>query len=427
MRNLKRFASIAVAAGALLLGGCNNWLGVDNPSVIDNDALDPIADAPVLARSAQQNFASAYGHLIVYSSWFVGETDVSETFPTRNEFGRRNITIQNGSLDTDVWFPLSQTVKSTYLVLDVVLPNPNTNINYARVNLFLGYAYVFMAEQFCRGTVLSGPELTTLAMLDSAVAHFTLAISRGDGAGGAGLTLANAGRVGLARAHLQAGRLPEAIAAATTVPAGFNFNLTYIDDLAQRFRLANRMWFYIRDRGSIAVAPIWRIGPQLPPTSVQNSEPRVPWRVTATTGDFAPQDAAYASDRGVPYAIQQKFTDYNIPVRLASKLEADYITAEAQGTAAQLTLIDARRAAVGQPAYSGATDANSVLTEFFTQKGFDFYLEGKRLGDFRRYPGNIIGVPVPASTYWKPGFSPVGTDVCFPLPITEIDNNPNLN
>lgn len=427
MRNLMRCAGTVVAAAALFLGGCKNWLTVDNPNVIDSDALDPVADAVLLAKSAQQNFASAYGHLIVYSSWFVGETDVSETFPTRNEFGRRDIAIQNGSLDTDVWFPLSQSVASAYLVIDAALPDPPTNINYARANLFLGFSYVFMAEQFCRGTVRSGPELSTLNMLDSAVAQFTLAISRGDAAGGEGLILANAARVGIARAQLQAGRLPEAIAAANTVPAGFNYNLNYVDDLAQRFRLANRMWFYVRDRGSIAVAPIWRIGPQLAAGVVQDSEPRVPWRITATTGDFAPQDAAYASDRGVAYAIQQKFPDYNIPVRLASKLEADYITAEAQGTAAQLTLIDARRAANSQPAYAGATDSNSVLTEFFTQRGLDFYLEGKRLGDFRRHPANIIGVPVPGATYWKPGFAPVGSDVCYPLPVTEIDNNPNLN
>jgi len=415
MRNLRRFARTAIVAGALL-AGCTNWLSVDNPTVIDKDALDPVADAAVLAKSAQQNFASAYGHLIVYSSWFVGETDVSETFPTRNEFGRRNITIQNGSLDTDVWFPLSQTVASAYLVLDASLPDPATNINYARVNLFLGFSYLFMAEQFCRGTVRSGPELSTAAMLDSAVAHFTLAISQGDAAGSDGPNLANAARVGLARAQLQAGRLPEAIAAAGTVPAAFNYNLNYVDDLAQRFRLANRMWFYVRDRGSIAVAPIWR--------TTTSDTLRVPWLVQSV---YAPQDAAYASDRGVPYAIQQKFPDYNIPVRLASKLEADYITAEAQGTAAQLLLIDSRRAAFGQAPYAGLTDSNSVLTEFFTQKGLDFYLEGKRLGDFRRYPANIIGVPVPGSTYWKPGFSPVGSDVCYPLPITEIDNNPNLN
>ena len=413
MRNLRRLVSAVAAAGALGLVGCEHWLTIPDPTVIDADVLDPVADAPTLALSAQQNFASAYGHLIVYSSWFVGETDVSETFPTRNEYGRREVTTQNGSHDTDVWFPLSQAASSAYLVLEAVLPTPASNINYARANLFLAFSYVFMAEQFCSGTVRSGPELTTIAMLDSAVSHFGLAISRGTGAGGEGLILANAARVGLARAELQAGRFPEAIAAANSVPAGFNFNLNFADDLAQRFRLANRMWFYVRDRGSIAVAPIWR-----------TTDPRVPWLVTTA---YAPQDAAYASDRGVPYAIQQKYTDYTSPVRLASKLEADYIAAEAQGTAAQLALIDVRRAAAGQPAYGGATDANSVLTEFFTQKGFDFYLEGKRMGDFRRHPTNIIGMPVPGAVYWKPGFAPVGNNTCYPFPIRELDNNPNLS
>lgn len=424
MRTIKSFAAVAIVAGALTLGGCADWLSVENPTVIDIGALDPVADADLLARSAQQNLASAYGHLIVYSSWFTGETDVSETFPTRNEFGRRDISIQNGSLDNDVWFPLSQTAASAYLVLNATLPNPTTNLNYARANFVLGYAYLFMAEQFCQGTVLAGPPLTTADMLDSAVAHFALAISQGDGAGGAqGTAIADAALVGTARAELQRGNFAAAITAANAVPAGFTFNLTYVDDLAQRFRLANRMWFYVRDRGSIAVAPTWRIGPNLAPNTVQNTEPRVPWMIPTA---YAPQDAAYSTDRGIPYGIQQKYPDYNVPVRLASKLEADYITAEAQGTAARQAMIDARRAANGQPAYGGATDSLSILTEFFTQRGFDFFLEGKRLGDSRRHPAHILGMPVPASTYWKPGFAPVGNNVCYPLPITETDNNPNF-
>jgi hypothetical protein len=396
--------------------------------VIDEDVIDPVAEANLLARSAQQNFASAYGHLIVYSSWFTGETDVSETFPTRNEFGRRSIAIQNGSLDTDVWFPLSLAVVSAYKVLRAPLPDTATNVHYARVNMVLGFSYVFMAEQFCQGTVESGPPLTTQDMLDSAVAHFAAAIPQGRGAGGEGISIANASWVGIARARLQMGSLAAAAAAADSVPALFNFNLNFIDDLAQRFRLANRMWFYVRDRGSIAVAPIWRIGPQLGPDTLQNAEPRVPWKRPASSGStaYSPQDAAYATDRGIPYAIQQKYPDYNVPVRLASKLEGDYIKAEAQGTAAQQTLIAARRALNGQPAYGGATDSASILTEFFTQRGFDFYLEGKRLGDFRRHPLNIIGVPVPGSTYWKPGFAPVGNQICYPLPIGETDNNPNF-
>jgi len=48
------------------------------------------------------------------------------------------------------------------------------------------------------------------------------------------------------------------------------------------------------------------------------------------------------------------------------------------------------------------------------------------MGDSRRHPTNIIGMPVPASTYWKPGFAPVGSNICYPLPITETDNNPNF-
>jgi hypothetical protein len=413
MRNLRRLASSAVVAGALLLAGCSDWLTVPDPTVIDANALDPVADAPILSRSAQQNFAHAYGWMIMYSSWFTGETDVSETFPTRNEFGRRNIVIQNGSLNGDVWFPLSQSVASAYLVLNAGLPNPESSLNVARANFFLAWSYLFMAEHFCRGTVQAGPELSTAAMLDSAVAHFALAISRGTAAGGEGTTLANAARVGTARAYLQAGNTAQAISAAGAVPAGFTYNLSYVDDLAQRTRLANRLWQFVRDRGSIAVAPIWR-----------TTDPRVPWLVTSA---YSPQDAAYSTDRGVPYAIQQKYTDYSSPIRLASKLEADYIQAEAEGTSSQLTLIDARRAATGLAAYSGPTDANSVLTEFFTQKGFDFYLEGKRLGDFRRHPNNIIGAPVSGSTYWKPGFAPVGTDICYPLPIAELDNNKNFN
>ncbi len=419
MRILKKLFGAAAAAGVLALGACDDFLTVPDPTVIDADALDPVADAPLLAKSAQQNFARAYGLLIVYSSWMTGETDVSETFPTRNEFGRRDIAIQNGSLNTDAWFPISQSVASSYLVLDADLPNPDSNINYARTHLVLGFSYVLMAEQFCRGAVRNGGELNTAAMLDSAIFHLGLAVTRGNGAAGAtpavpeGAILANAARVGIARAELQAGRNANAIAAANLVPAAFVYNLTYVDDLAQRDRLANRMWQFVRDRGSIAVAPIWRV-----------TDPRVPWLVTTA---FAPQDAFYAADRGVPYAVQQKYTDYNVPVRLASKLEADYIVAEATGTAAQLTLIDARRAANGQAAYGGATDANSVLTEFFTQRGLDFYLEGKRLGDFRRHPTNIIGVPVPGATYWKPGFAPVGSATCFPLPVQEVDNNPNID
>lgn len=408
-----RVLASAMMTASLL--GCDDFLTVENPTVIEVDALDPVNDAPVLANSAIQNLAVAYGWLAMYTGWVAGEIDVAETFPTRNEFGRRDVAPSNGSLSGDVWFPLSQAAASTYLVLDRTLPTPTTNTNYQKAHFALAYSFLLMAENFCEGTVRSGPPLTTAMMLDSAVAHFTSAIDIGVANDSTvALAMANAARVGRARAHLQAGNLAQASADAGAVPAGFNFNMEYFDDLSNRTRVGNRLWQFTADRGSIAIAPLWRV-----------SDPRVPQRVAPS--NLLPQDANYTVDRGVAYVIQNKFPTFSAPIRLASKIEADYIAAEAAGTAAQLTLIQDRRAANGQPAYSGPTDAASVLAEFETQRGLEFFLEVKRLGDLRRNGTAVLGVPPAGATYFKPGFSPIGNQTCIPLPITETDNNPNFS
>lgn len=214
--------TLAVAAVLAGTTACSDFLNVDNPNVIDINAIDPAKDAAALANSAQQNFATAYGWLIMYSSWFTGETQVSETFPTRNEFGRRDVAESNGSLNTDVWTPLSLTAKSTKIVLDLDLPTPESNLLRGRSYVWRGYAFLFMATDFCTGTVDSGPELSTENMLDSAVANFTSAMTvlTANGTPDA-LVLANVALVGRARAHLQAGRKTEAATDAAAVPAGF--------------------------------------------------------------------------------------------------------------------------------------------------------------------------------------------------------------
>jgi len=407
----RAFGRLLGAAAVLASAGCNDFLVVDNPNVVDISALDPVRDAATLAASAQQNFAVFHGWSVMYSSWFNGESIVAETFPTRNEFGRRDTNEANGSLQTDVWAPLSLAAASTKIVLDLALPTPTTNINYVRAALWRGYSFVFMAQDFCTGVVDGGSELTTANMLDSAVANFTTAITIGTANASAdAVALATAARVGRARAHLQAGRGAQAAADAAVVPAGFVFNLPYVDNLAQRTRLGNRFWQFTLDRGSIGVAEAFRVRP----------DSRVRYK-TPTEHALAPQDPSTGA-----FFIQDKYPAFNTPVRIASKLEADYIAAEVAGTAAQLTLIAARRTAGGVGAYTGPTDAASVLKEFLWQKSLDFYLEGQRQGDFRRQPNAMTGIPVPGAPYFKPGFPAIGSKTCYPLPLAEKDNNPNL-
>ncbi|MGQ0642180.1 MAG: hypothetical protein ACT4P6_15640, partial [Gemmatimonadaceae bacterium] len=196
---------------------------------------------------------------------------------------------------------------------------------------------------------------------------------------------------------------------AQAVPANFVFNLPYIDDLAQRNRLGNRLWQFTLDRGSISIAPAYRI-----------TDPRIKFKAPGQH-TLTPQDPASGA-----FFIQDKYPAFTTPIRVASKLEADYIAAEAQGTAEQLALITARRLANGQPAYTGPTDATSVLTELLYQKSLDFFLEGRKLGDFRRNPNNTLHMPVPGAPYFKAGFPPISNGSCYPLPDDETDNNPNF-
>lgn len=400
-----------VALSGLSLAGCSDFLTVSNPNVINASAINPVNDAATLAASAQQNFSVMHGWFAMYQSWSTGEALVAETFPTRNEYGRREVLNTNGSHNGDVWVPLSVALSSATAVLNLTLPSPTSNISYARAATFKGYSFLYMAESFCVGAANGGGPLTPAQMLDSAVVSLTRAISVGAAnATPDGVQLANIARVGLARAQLQAGRSAEAIAAARAVPAGFVFNIATIDDPAQRTRLGNRLWQFTLDRGSITVASAYRI----------TGDPRIRFKSPAQH-NLAPQDPASGA-----FFIQDKYPAFNSPLRLASKLEADYIEAEATGTTAQLAFIAARRAANNQPVYDGSQAASDVLTEFLNQKGRDFYLEAKRMGDLRRRPANVTNLPVAGATYFKPGFAPIGNQTCWPLPVQETDNNLNF-
>ena len=414
MTTLRRAVSRTLIGGALLVGAsaCSDkFLAVTNPNVIDASTVDPSSTANSLAASAQQNLAAAYGWLIMYSSYFTGENNVSDTFPTRNEFGFRNVSDLNGSLNADLWDPLSRTAASSKIVLDLDLPTPATSINLTRGAMVRGFSTLFMANDFCTGTLSSGPELTTAQLLDTAIFWFGKSIDVGRANATAdGIALANASLVGRARAKLQKGDKAGAVADAGAVAAGFNYNLTYTDDLNNRTRLSNRLWQFTFDRGSMSVSAAFQV-----------DDPRVKWLPPAQH-KLVPQDVVPGG-----FFIQQKNPAYNSPIRLASKIEADYIAAEASGLASQqLALIAAQRAANQQPVYTGPVDDASVLTELYDQRAREFFLEGKRLGDFRRNPAATRFVPVTGTPYFKPGYGNVGSQTCYPIPRAERDNNPNL-
>lgn len=414
MNTIQRAVSRTLIGAALVLGAAactDKFLNVTNPTVIDASTVDPAATATALANTVQQNFATEFGLTATFESHFTGETYIIETSSSQNEFGKREVSLDNGTL-AGRWAGLQLVAASGKILLDLALPNPTTNINLARGAAFRGYGILYLALDFCSGTLSSGPEVKTAQMLDTAIFWFSKAIDVGTANGTAdGLALARTALVGRARAKLQKGDKAGALADANAVPTGFNYNLTYTDDLTNRARLSNAMWRFTVDRGTISVPPYY-----------QTTDPRITFLLPSQHKYVAVDQAAG------PFVVQQKFPAYASPIRLASKLEAEYIAAEASADAAQqLALINRQRTAANQPAYAGATDAASVLYELFNQKGFDLWLEGKRMADWRRQPvAAAKNVPVAGVAYWRTGFGSVGSQTCYPVPRTELDNNPNF-
>src|SRR5512145_2254004 len=101
---MRKFSNTLLAGAALGLifvtGACDSFLDVKNPSSLEAENVDAERDAVILSRSAYQAFVAQYGTLAVYSAWFSNEARVGDTFPTRNEFGRRDIPLdgENGGV-----------------------------------------------------------------------------------------------------------------------------------------------------------------------------------------------------------------------------------------------------------------------------------------------------------------------------------------
>jgi hypothetical protein len=409
-------------ATAILLSvtGCRDYLTVGNPNVIAGDALDPRRDATTLSLSARESFGVAHGYLASFSSFLVWETWPASPTAEVTQFGQRAVVSSNQLLAPWLWSNLSVSLASNERVVQLLqgTANEGRDIDLARSLLFSGYSMLLMGEDFCQAVIMGGPPLTSQQILDSAITRLTRAATVARGAGGGTPTrgteafdVLNAALVGKARAELQSGRRSAAASDAAAVVSDWTYALVYADNPAARNRLSNRQYQLTRDAPIIVVPPEWRSG-----------DPRVPFAAPGTVPGL-PQ---LGQDGVVPFYAQTKYTSYGAPVRLASRLEADYIAAEASGTSAVLALIATRRAANGQPPYAGPTDDASVLMELEEQRGREFYLEGKRLGDFRRNPGAVLHVPPPGAAYFKTGFGAVGNQTCFPLPLGETAANPNF-
>ena len=420
---------IAVTATACDL---NKALEVQPANLIDAVALEASpANASLLVNGAAADFDCAFGSYVVVGGLIGEELEDALQTADRWPYDQRTVTANlsryasNSCTGLGVYTPLQAarvSASNTRRLLegwtDVQVPGRTMLI--ARVSAYEAWSQLLIAEAFC-STVFSqvegedvkyGTEITRAQALDSAINRFTASIaSIGTATGATPDSIKNFALVGRARAKQDKGDLAGARADAVQVPAAFVWNATESNTNTRR---QNKVY----NENNTTGTPSSSVGLRFRDPSYAN-DPRIK---ATNTGKLS-------NSTNVPLWVQGKYTAVASPIPIATGAEAQLIVAEADITtnrANTLAIIAAMRTAGGQPAYTGTTAAQD-LAEVIDQRRRALFLTGTGFGDIIRY--NLTVSPAAGtSTPWNQTYGPdKGSQLCLPLPLTEIQNNPLLH
>ncbi len=414
-----RYVRLAAILGMVAAPvACDDFLDVPDPTVIDAGTIDPVNDLPTFAASALMDLFAALDNIIVYSAWFNGEAWVGDTFPTRNDIGRRVVEYTNGTLNGDVYEPLAFAIATNERVLELYAESGVDDPEIATMaHLGAGWAILLEAENFCEVVISSGlhnlgSAMTPAEGMQAAIDHFDEIIALN-----ADEDMVQAAYVGKARAHLFRGEYAQAIAAADAVDADFEYEVPKVDDPSNRGRLGNTVWSFTLARSSLVVPPYYRA----------LDDERVEYELWLD----ADGDPVKSQGNDFDFYAQAEYPTWDAPLILASGLEADYLAAEAALKAGDPTRAVALIAARTDPTAATGDDIDFVadtgpLVQLLDQKARDMFLTAQHQGDWIRNPGSTPYVPPAGSDYYAEQFgAEFGPLTCMPIPRQEVDNNPN--
>lgn len=405
-----------LVASTILVAGCKDLLKSTAPDRILATTLDQPGTAQLLVNSAVADFGCASHQYVAVAGQFTDELQNGNLSTQENidldkrlvSPGRTLYAVQQCNSLDGIYTPLSVARWSADDILRKLETYTDTQVAsrqtlIATAAAYAGYGLQLLGEGFCTVAIDGGPELAPAQVFVEAEARFTRAIAA---AGTENAAILNLAYVGRARARLTLAKLPEALADAKAVTAGFRADAPAS---AATPRSENRIYRLLVQNANLSVEPTYR---NLTFGGV--ADPRVP---VTNTGRMA-------VDGTTPLWTTSKFASLNAPVRIASYTEAQLIIAEIEGGQPAVNIINALHAANGLPAFS-STDPQAIQNQVAEERRREFFLEGQHLGDLRRR--NIPFAPATGTPYFNTAKGGIyGPATCFPLPDIERNSNPTL-
>lgn len=419
---------LTVALILLSAAACSEitTLEQSNPSALDAATVYVPTNAQLLANGAIGDFECAYARFVVGSGYLSDELSNAIAGSDNYDYdGRRLRTNQaygTATCGNNQQPPIYTTLSIARGSADTVLSRIKgwaqadlpTGVNreklIGQLYAYAGYSLLLLGEGMCAAAINLSPSMTPAQLFDEARMRFDSAIVYANLASPVDATTRNFAALGRARTQLNLGNYAEAAADAATIPAGFSVATT---NDAINARRQNSVFYHINNSSFSTVDPSFR---NLTIGGVP--DPRV--AVTdANRNGTAPGSRIWTSN---------KHAALNTPMVIAKYAEAQLIIAETSArannlTAAETAINAARNTRAGMPQYSAAGQTQTdVLNQIIEERRREFFLEGHRLQDYRRF--GLALTPAPGAL--DPANQPYGDQVCFQLPDVERVNNPNI-
>lgn len=282
----------------------------------------------------------------------------------------------------------------------------------ARALIYAGYSNRIAGENLCEAVIDNGPVEPHTVFFERAEDHLTEAIDIANSIGDSDLL--HTALAGRAQVRLHLGDWNGAVEDAEQVPESFTFEAVYSDGNEDHY---NHL-YYLNENNpfrSFSAVDTYYEG-----YYEETGDPRVSW-------DTDPEVPTAEFD-WVPWLFPTKFTSRADNVNLASGREMHLIRAEALLRDGQwqqaMELINGLRTSVtsdetGEPLPEWeAESSEEAWTHLKRERGIELWLEGRRMGDLRRWIDEDA-----------PGEMEDMTDrvrLCLPISENERRSNPNI-
>jgi starch-binding outer membrane protein, SusD/RagB family len=413
-------AAIMAAGVAFALSTAACDFEVTNPGPVQADNLDDPGAFPSIINGIQRALINALNYTALQ-----GAAVTRELFPT-GQTGQFGIEPSNsvGRLEEDEQGePWSGGQQARWLGESaierferVLGADASSDRNTALAYLWAGYANRLMGENMCNAVFNGGPAEDPAEYLSRAKEQFSQAITIGGAAGDASIVAA--AYAGRASVEVQQGDWSAATADAGHVATDFTFRLRFynIGDDYQQNRIA---WasmnqpYKAHSQWNTWYADYFDA----------TADPRVTYRRTNDVGTGALECCGV-----IAWWPQMKYGRAD-PIDLSTGTEMRLVEAEGllreNQLAQAVAKIDEVRATAGVAPIAPASMADAWWL-LKRERGIDLWLEGRRLGDLRRWEEtNTPGALDPKEVVSEASHLQ-SQNLCFPISKAERDRNPNI-